>query len=63
MENVQAQKEFIKASRNGVVFTVLRLLEQGMDPNVADEVVISIIYFLAAGALANLVNLFLYLYI
>jgi hypothetical protein len=35
MEN---QQELIRASKNGVTLTVLQLLDEGTDPNVADEV-------------------------
>jgi len=45
MENPQqAQKELIKACKNGVTSTVLHLLDQGTDPNVADEV--DLVYYL-----------------
>jgi len=39
MEDLQAQKELITASKNGVTLTVLYLLDQRRDPNVADEVI------------------------
>jgi len=38
MEDVQAQKDLITASKNGVTFTVLHLLDLGTNPNTADEV-------------------------
>ena len=41
-----AAKELLRASKNGVTFTVLHLLDQGTDPNVADEVVIQKTVFL-----------------
>jgi hypothetical protein len=40
----RAQNELITASKNGVTFTVLHLLEEGTDPNVADEV--DLVYYL-----------------
>jgi hypothetical protein len=40
----EQKKELIKACKNGITFTVLRLLDEGTDPNVVDEVDISCIY-------------------
>jgi len=58
MEDVQSQNELIRASKNGVTFTVVFLLDQGTDPNVADEVLVqNRIFFIFIGFDFALINL------